>query len=283
VERLLVALRRACETKDRATIASLLAAFRDRLASPDEEAEQSVFAEIHRRSLAGRKLLVMILTYPAPKRGRVLRSRMSEAAPPAPAALPSLSDPNGVASFLGGPRPDDAKLYLVRELEEHDSPVLASTEVRTALLDLVTRSAEGGKLATTALRLLRQGPREQVENVALRTIDSSAHASLRRVAVRLLRSCAGPEGVARLLRLVRDCPDLVTRRLAANALHGKRLGAAGVETLRTVALDEGEDRMLRINAIRTLRSIRDRAAAGADIAASTVEASVISDLEGTPR
>ena len=273
-EDLLRALRVACGANDASRAESVLGQIRALLETPNEDVERTVAREVHRKGLAARRIHVMLLTYPDTERGRVLRSHIAETAPPAPAALPSLSDPLAVASLLGGPRPGDEKLWVMKRL---DAEVLASADVRSALLDVVVRSVNGEKLATTALRLLRRGSREEVESVLLRTIDSAAHESLRRTAVRLLRDCAGPEGIAQLLRLVRDDPDTVTRRFAASSLSGHRLDAAGIETLRSVATDIGEDRLVRMNALHTLQGIAARNGAGAALA-SQATLSVDSNL-----
>jgi hypothetical protein len=269
MESLVAELHAAWEARDRDTATRILERIRERLSTPDEDASRVVARAAHDRSIAGRKLRFLISTHPDPQRRRILRSYLAEAAPPAPAALPSLTDRPAVASLLTGPRETEEKLWVLRRL---DTDVLASPEVLAALGDILERPEPDDELARTVLLMLSRVPRAEAERLAVRAIEASSDPSLRQTAVRLLGRVAGPEGNRLLLVLLRDDPDTVLRRHAALGLRGKPVDDWGMSVLGSVAVDPGEDRAVRMNVIAVLQAVASRSGPMATAASDTAAA-----------
>ncbi len=275
---LLNRLHRAIENKCPADRSRVLDEIRDRLAVPDSKTETAIVRAVWAGGEAGLRLRSLIYGYPDKRRRRVLRSHIAEAAPPAPTALPPLTDSLGIASLLTGPRSDADKLWALVRL---DAQVTASSEVQAALLDIVLHATEDGKLADAAMSRLRFGPREETETLALRIVDEAPVLGLRRSGVRLLGSVAGPVGVARLLEIVRDGSDTAMRRLAAVGLCGRPLDAEAVALLRDRGGDPTEDGLLRQNALNAL-SIASRCG-GESAAVAAAAMKVVATSLGAPR
>jgi hypothetical protein len=266
METLILSLASACRDGRAEAIQPILGEIRDVLAEEDPDAERCLARAVHAGGPGATELHYLAARYPNYERRRTLRARLAEAAPPAPAAHPDYHDAGAVAAYLRGSHPSDEKVKVLNKLS---AETLRQGPVRECLVEAVLRSERGGAVAATSLRLLRRGPREDAEQVALRALDESPSPAVRRSAVRLLGAVAGPDGTERLVTIVRDSASEVERRLAADALIQRPLDATAVSILGQVAEDGLEDDHLRQHAIRALLAELKRSgpAAGAARAA----------------
>jgi hypothetical protein len=249
VSALVEQLRRACAEDRRSDVPAILAGIRERLASHDGEVERLVIEAILAKDVASTRLRMLVYRYPDRERRAELRAALTAAASPAPAGVPDLEDTAELAAFLGGPASDEARTWCLRRLREKH---VREADVLEALARLVLRSPEGGPVASEAQRALAAGPREIAEPIALRALEQASTPAARRAAVRMIGWVSGSDGLRRLVAVVRDDADAITRRLAALALVGKPLGATGRHVLRSAAEDPQEDRLVRQHARHAL-------------------------------